>query len=247
MPYTKKFYVTRHAETLYTAQRVCSILTEKMPVISSVVDVGCGVGTWLSVLREIGVQDIQGIDGKWVDKKMLVIPEENFLEMDLMNLCKITKRFDLAICLEVAEHLPAGHADMFIRWLTELSDFVLFSAAIPFQSGGNHMNEAWQSYWVKLFVRNDYQVYDFIRPSIWNDVRIPFWYRQNILFFARTRLCEKLNLRKDDQLPIDIVHPELFLSKCRQLESSTFLRRLIHTAGKALKFRFKKKHRGQPK
>jgi len=224
MSYKKKFYATRHAETLYAAERVCSILKEKIPAITSVVDVGCGVGTWLSVFQKIGVQDIQGIDGKWVDKKMLVIPEENFLEIDLMNPCKMAKRFNLAICLEVAEHLPVSFADTFIHWLTELSDFVLFSAAIPSQGGEKHLNEAWQSYWVELFARNGYCVYDFIRPAIWNDAKIPFWYCQNILFFARTNSCKGLKFETYEKTFIDIVHPKLFLSKCNHI---AFVQRLV--------------------
>ena len=140
MSYAKEFYATRNEETVYAARRVCSILIEKIPSICSAVDIGCGVGTWLSVLQEMGVKDIQGIDGSWVDQNMLVIPKDNFLEDDLTKAKKITRRFDLAVCLEVAEHLPRECANDFIRWLTELSDIVLFSAAIPFPGGVNHIN-----------------------------------------------------------------------------------------------------------
>jgi len=229
MSYAKEFYATRNEETVYAARRVCSILIEKIPSICSAVD-------WLSVLQEMGVKDIQGIDGSWVDQNMLVIPKDNFLEDDLTKAKKITRRFDLAVCLEVAEHLPRECANDFIRWLTELSDIVLFSAAIPFQGGVNHMNEAWHSYWIELFGANDYHLYDFIRARIWNDSQIPFWYRQNIILFVKTNSCHKLNYEGVGHLPIDIVHPELFLSKCKQQPvSSSFLRRLVNVINRTFK------------
>lgn len=56
------------------------------------------------------------------------------------------RRFDLAMTIEVAEHLTPVRADSFVEDLTRLSDVVLFSAAIPAQGGINHVNEQWQSY-----------------------------------------------------------------------------------------------------
>jgi hypothetical protein len=40
----------------------------------SMLDIGCGLGTWLSVAREMGVQDVNGIDGAWLDKTRLRVP-----------------------------------------------------------------------------------------------------------------------------------------------------------------------------
>jgi hypothetical protein len=41
----------------------------------SVLDVGCGIGTWLSVASELGVADMDGVDGPWLDRKLARIPE----------------------------------------------------------------------------------------------------------------------------------------------------------------------------
>jgi hypothetical protein len=51
------------------------------------------------------------------------------------------KRFDLAISLEVAEHLPEGSAGALVSTLIEAAPVVVFSAAIKGQSGTNHINE----------------------------------------------------------------------------------------------------------
>ncbi len=221
--YLNDFYVGRHERTVYSANTILTLLLQKIPAINSAIDLGCGVGTWLSVLYEKGVNEIKGLDGGWVDRNLLAIPANCFEHVDLSQTIKPQKKYDLAISLEVAEHLPPGKAKEFVVSLTELSDFVLFSAAIPFQGGKNHFNEQWQSYWVGLFREADYIVYDFIRPKIWNDNQIPVWYRQNILFFVKRNKASISNLEADglnaDGMPLNIVHPELFLDKMRKHKS----------------------------
>jgi hypothetical protein len=188
---------------------------ERIPAFDSAIDLGCGVGTWLSVLQEKGVKEIRGIDGSWIDQNLLVIPRTCFEQADLGKPIKISKKYDLAISLEVAEHLPSNRAEGFIFLLTELSDFVLFSAAIPSQEGTNHINKQWQHYWVNLFDGLDYVAHDFIRPRIWNDSQIPFYYRQNILFFSRRQKSADVQLDSiapdASLLPLDVVHPDLYI------------------------------------
>lgn len=210
-PYSRSTYLDRHQRTLYSANAVLSTILERLPTIRSAVDVGCGVGTWLSVLRAQGISDVMGIDGSWVDSNLLEIPQDCFqqLELDKEDI-RISKRYDLAISLEVGEHLPPERAEHFVRSLTQLSDCVLFSAAIPFQQGTGHVNEQWPSYWIRLFSEQGYNAYDFIRPAIWNDEKIPFWYRQNILVFAVPSVFPNIS-PNTRSIPLDVVHPELYL------------------------------------
>lgn len=216
-PYNQAFYAKRYERTVYSANTVLSILLQRIPIVRSAVDVGCGVGTWLSVLEERGATDIQGLDGSWVDQDLLAIPRTSFKQIDLSSAAiALPRKYDLAISLEVAEHLPPSRAKDFVEALTAMSDYVLFSAATPFQGGVNHINEQWQSYWVELFDDMNYRVHDFIRPRIWNDSQIPFWYRQNALVFANR---DASGIRPDSSgldtgsMPLDVVHPDLFLSK----------------------------------
>jgi hypothetical protein len=194
--YGHNFYASRDASTRQAADVVLGIICKKLTVRSAV-DVGCGVGTWLSALNG----DVQGIDGPWVDTTLLKIARSNFLTTDLRNPIRLPKRYDLCISLEVAEHIPAACAQTFVESLTGLSDNVLFSAAIPHQGGTGHVNEQWPSYWSALFHAKGYGCQDFIRPLIWNDRRIPLWYRQNILFF------QKHGPHAD---PLSLAHPELY-------------------------------------
>src|SRR4030095_12347821 len=135
--YKDKFYGNRDAQTAHAARTILGLTLELLPPVQSAVDVGCGVGTWLSVLRERGVAAIRGVDGPWVRAGLLTIPPESFVAVDLTKRIPQSGRYDLAISVEVAEHLPPACAETFVDSLVDLSDFVLFSAAIPHQ-GGKH-------------------------------------------------------------------------------------------------------------
>jgi 2-polyprenyl-3-methyl-5-hydroxy-6-metoxy-1,4-benzoquinol methylase len=99
----------------------------------SVVDIGCGIGTWLKVCREHGVEEILGVDGGHVDREQFLIPAECTLSADLSKPLHLEKTYDLVISLEVGEHLPAESAQTLVDTVTRLGPVVMFSAAIPFQ------------------------------------------------------------------------------------------------------------------
>jgi cyclopropane fatty-acyl-phospholipid synthase-like methyltransferase len=221
--YGRDFYRDRHQKTAYSANTVLSKVLNALPEVHSVVDVGCGVGTWLSVLKNNGVREIQGIDGPWVEKDLLKIPEQAFRQADLRKAIKSDRKYDLAISLEVAEHLPPEAAKTFVESLVNLSDFVLFSAAIPFQGGTNHINEQWPDYWAALFNENGYAVLDFIRREIWTDSSIPIWYRQNTLLFIKRERMKDLRIPNVDTVrqfsSLSVVHPDMYLAKVRPMTS----------------------------
>lgn len=153
----------------------------------------------------------------WVDEKLLKIPADRFRRADLSCPLNLERRFDLAICLEVAEHLPPERADGFVAELAGAADFVLFSAAIPFQGGYGHVNEQWPSYWAERFAARGFAVRDWVRPRLWTDVSIPNWYRENLLLFVAERRLAELapapDGAADGPMPLDLVHPEAYLSK----------------------------------
>lgn len=216
-PYQAYFYFNRYQQTVQAAGRILDLILPRLPPVRSAVDVDCGVGAWLSVLQERGVADVVGVDGAWVDEQLLKIPADRFRRADLSAPLKLERRFDLAICLEVAEHLPPERADGFIAELAGAADFVLFSAAIPFQGGYGHVNEQWQSYWADRFARRGFVVRDWVRPRLWTDAAIPVWYRENLLLFVAERRVPELvsapDGAADGPMPLDLVHPEAYLSK----------------------------------
>lgn len=181
----------------------------------SVVDVGCGTGSWLATFRELGVERILGVDGDWVPREQLEIPAADFVAADLGAGIPVQEEFDLALSLEVAEHLPATSAAGFTESLTRLAPVVLFSAAVPGQPGHGHVNAQWPEYWIAQFDRHDYVAVDALRPRIWADESVKYFYRQNaLLFVKRDRLADLPELASEaaeSKGPVRaIVHPKLY-------------------------------------
>ena len=170
-----------------SASSAAQILPEVVRLIApkSAVDLGSGIGEWLGELRKLGVTDVIGVDGDWVDRAALKIPTDQFKPFDLGNKLAMDRAFDLAISVETAEHLPPERGEGFVADLVALAPVVLFSAAIPGQGGTGHINEQWQDYWARLFAKHDYVALDFLRLKFWNDSRIEWWYRQNIILYVR--------------------------------------------------------------
>jgi SAM-dependent methyltransferase len=163
--------------------------------VNSVVDVGCGDGSWLEEFRRNGIDDVRGIDGAYVPAQALKIPRYLFTACDLKHHhLALGRQFDLAVSLETAEHLPPSRARSFVADLVSLSPQVLFSGAIPFQRGNHHVNCQWPDYWQSIFSEYSYVAFDVIRPAIWDDERVAFWYRQNTILYVR-RDCAERNVK----------------------------------------------------
>ena len=154
-------------------------------------------------------------------EKDFAVVDKNFIKtQDLENRIQIESKFDLAISLEVAEHLSEMRADSFIDDLCALSDLILFSAAVPNQGGKNHVNEQWQSYWAQRFKQRGYHVYDLVRWKIWSRSDIATWYRQNIIVYCRAGSAADKAIRSvvppcADVSQLDVIHPTLFTHRAR--------------------------------
>lgn len=216
--YDDGFYLEQEDGSYRSASIVVPILIDALKPLS-VIDVGCGVGTWLRAFTENGVDDFLGIDGDYVPRDKLRIPASRFQPRDLTEVVSVGRRFDLALSLEVAEHLPAEGADKFVSFLVEAADIVVFSAAVPNQGGTTHLNEQWQSYWAAKFANVGFSAYDFVRPVIWNNEDVAFWYRQNIIVYAHQRASDALRLLERIGSPglLDLVHPKLFQQRIDEI------------------------------
>lgn len=206
-----------------SAKEIWSIVQQYIKP-SSVVDIGCGLGTWLSVIRNNGINDILGIDGDYIDRNLLLIPSNKFMPTDLREKINLSRKFDLCMSLEVAEHLDKEYADLFVKNLVDLSDVILFSAAIPEQTGTCHYNEQWPEYWINIFSKYNYLPVDCLRQRIWNNPNVTWWYKQNIfIFINKDKMDLYPDLAKEHFANTDmfsLVHPELFKLKNAYLKAS---------------------------
>jgi SAM-dependent methyltransferase len=211
--YSAEFFANQQQGSLDSAKVILPLLIEVFRP-RSVLDVGCGQGTWSKTAIDCGIADLLGTDGEWA-RPVLRIPDSHFRSFDLAAPFDLDRRFDLALSMEVGEHIGPPHADIFVGNLIRHSDAVVFSAAAPFQGGIHHVNEQWPPYWVEKFARENYRCFDFLRWRIWNDDRIETWYRQNILIFANrnnSELIARLDGHSREPMPAGcaVIHPEIW-------------------------------------
>lgn len=219
--YSDLFYEEHRQESFDSADVVVPWVLELIAP-NSVVDVGCGVGTWLSVFRKYGISDLVGLDGAWVNSESLEIPPKDFHPLDICKPTGLGRQFDLVMSLEVAEHLAPDAAESFIAYLTSLGDVVLFSAAIPEQGGTGHSNEQWPDYWTALFQKNGYRCVDCFRGSFWTSDRVAPWYIQNSFFFIKEDCLQSYQtlLELESRVSLghrSVVHPALYMAKANAI------------------------------
>ena len=248
--YTLEFY-SGQQEGSYTSAQVILPLVNELFAPKSVIDVGCGVGYWLKVWNEqLGVQDYQGVEGPYVSADMLKIPAGNVLFQDLKSPIDINRKFDLAMSMEVAEHLPNSHAKSFVQTLISFSDVILFSAAIEGQEGTYHINEQFPEYWSKIFAQFDFVPVDYLRPKIWNNPKVEWWYQQNALIYIKKNRLNDFPLLADayehtDPNYLVRIHPWIFRHKLQHISKTTswegFARWKLYPLKKYFQSLFKKK------
>lgn len=215
--YSKEDYSWWIDQAVNSAKQIAPFILEHFH-IKSVLDFGCAQGGWLSVFQGHGVEKIQGLDGKWVDTDDLLIPAESFSCQDLASYRHDPKeKFDLCICLEVAEHLDNKCADILVSNLTSASELILFSAAVPGQGGQHHINERPPLYWKQKFNKKGFHQFDFLRAQFWKNEEIAWWYRQNIMIYSKISLHEKLPALYKDFGGTHLIHPTAFSEKCMEL------------------------------
>lgn len=213
--YNESFYESQMSASLRSAKIYSEYLYELVK-LDSVVDFGCGRGTWLHAFSLLGVKNLTGYDGFWNSQEKMIDGVIKFIGSDLNKFIDCNNRYDLAISLEVAEHLKAESADNFIDSLVNVSDTILFGAAYPGQGGTDHINEQLQSYWAEKFLLRGYMPFDVFRPKFWGRDDIEYWYRQNtFLYIKKDSLVYSIFLSKGFS-PItsidfmNCVHPEAY-------------------------------------
>lgn len=195
----------------------------------SVIDIGCGLAQWLRVFKEHGVNEVLGVDGRHVPLDKLNIDLSEFIACDLRELSAtdMGKRFDLLLCLEVAEHLEPEYAHQFVQALVSLSDRIIFSAAVPNQTGENHFNEQYPDYWADMFSQWGYSFLDPFREKFWQNENVNWWYRQNMFLVVRNELAEDYNFPYNENV---YIHPKL-------LELQAPLTKRLESSGSSITFK----------
>lgn len=182
--YGDDFFAYQQIGSLSSARAVAPIVKRDLRP-TSILDVGCGAGAWVLAYGESGVADVAGVDASYVRPDRLMFDPSRFQAVNVAGVFRMGRSFDMAQCLEVAEHLDPAASKTLVDNLVAHAPVVLFSAAPPGQGGENHINERPYEYWRDMFQAHGYALFDFLRPQIRLRRGVENWYRYNMLMFAR--------------------------------------------------------------
>jgi SAM-dependent methyltransferase len=208
------------------AERILPIVLSLVDV-ESMLDVGCGPGSWLAVAQRLGVPRVTGVEGEWarawVDDGGTPSHTYDLVFANLEDELILPNSYDLAICIEVVEHLSPARGESFVADLCRCAPHVLLGAAIPGQQGPNHLNTRWVSYWGSCFAAHGFRPLDVVRGQVWNDSALLLPVRQNPVLFVRDDWFERTRSRART-LPspsiaaLDLVHPDLYAEYVQALQ-----------------------------
>lgn len=185
--YTKEYYEgIHHSNQSYYALFAEVLYNEFKPEV--LVDCGCGHGGISKEFLAQGCKDAFLFDGS-PDAVEIARSAgmKNVAQLDFANAESIPAKGDLAICLEVAEHIPTAYAGNLSRLLSNVAPILAFTAAPPGQGGHLHVNNQAQSYWIDLFSKHG-MAYD---PQAVTSIRSAFAgrmlsdYDENLMIFRK--------------------------------------------------------------
>jgi SAM-dependent methyltransferase len=185
--YDSEFFQEVEALSVSSATAAVPVILELLPS-KRVLDVGSGEGAWAEQFAAHGCE-VLAVDGEFVDRTRLRVPEESFVPHDLRDPLPnavLEWGADLTVCLEVAEHLPASRGPSLIAELCRSSDRLLFSAATPGQGGHGHVNERPTEYWVGLLGDQGFSVNRCLQALLSDLPDVASWYSKNALIAVRT-------------------------------------------------------------
>jgi len=240
--YDERFYQNQLNISLVSARIYLRFLW-KFVQPASALDVGCGRGAWLKACQELGSKTLFGFDGIWNSQSSMIEPKINFRSIDLNKPFSLPEKVDIAITLEVAEHLEPSTAPQFIKCMTNSSDLILFSAAYTKQEGTNHLNEQPHTYWAMLFAERDFVPFDMFRPQFWGNEMIDFWYRQNTFLYVKkdSDPYRQIKAHGFEEMAnisfMNCIHPKLYEAKTQMVSFSNHIADLMPSLWRALRRR----------
>lgn len=153
--YTNKFFYNNCLATASMALYMTPYLI-KLFDVNRVLDIGCATGLWLKAFRMCGVEGI-GIEGSTIPDRLKMVPANYIVQKDLRLDIDTYKGYDFVMSVEVAEHIEAEYADIYVNNLTKHeANTIFFTGAPPGQGGDAHVNCQPKSYWVEKMAKNGY-------------------------------------------------------------------------------------------
>jgi SAM-dependent methyltransferase len=183
VPYLSNYFDSDIFDTDYRTLALAIFDTYHPQIVA---EFGCGPGHLTRELAKLGVK-VTAVDGfSQPDFSGLSIEFHRVNLNDPTSIANVftEQHFDLAICLEVAEHLQPEASPTLVNWLTQVAPIVVFSASVPGQGGHGHINLSPRDYWHNLFTNKNFVITDRIREKLRLHASVAPWYRYNVLDYV---------------------------------------------------------------
>lgn len=188
---TYNWGVTRsfHQGALVHAPKAVKAIIEMFPDVKSIADVGCGTGVYTRNFSDKGLRAVACEYSPRGRRKA----QEQGVTCHPFDVSKDDSGmpggpYDLAMSLEVAEHVPGFLADNFVNYMTGSSDLVVFTAARPGQGGLGHINEQPQGYWIERYAARGFALDAAVSAKLaerFAQLGCPDFMCQNMMVFRR--------------------------------------------------------------
>ncbi|MCA9807301.1 MAG: class I SAM-dependent methyltransferase, partial [Cyanobacteria bacterium HKST-UBA06] len=109
------FYSSTRLSKLKSIEATANLMVEVFQP-RSLVDIGCGEGLFLNVFHQHGINVI-GCD---ISEAALKVSSKDFIifQADATKPIRFNQTFDLAMCVEIAEHIPNRCSRQLVKTLT---------------------------------------------------------------------------------------------------------------------------------
>lgn len=123
--------------------------------LESLVEFGSGGGWFLKAFQDEFIE-AYGLEGTLAGCGACIecgISGDTIRRVDFRHPVVVNKKYDIALCTEVAEHVEPTFAGTLVRSLTQASDLIWFSSEPPNTNRPHlhHCNEQPLQYWINLF------------------------------------------------------------------------------------------------
>ncbi len=190
--YDNEFFKENKLEGLKMAGWFIPAL-QKVVGFHSLADIGCGTGHYLKYCLENGITDVFGLEGSPHAFESLAVDKKFVVMHDLRKPYAFNRKWNVAISIEVAEHVDRLYTNNYIKILTDASDTVVLTAAQPGQGGTAHVNEQKPEWWKKQFARVNFTLDEARTKALKSEIHqaeisgkfVTIWFEPNVLVFKR--------------------------------------------------------------
>lgn len=185
--YNEDYYAKRQEDPWRSDAHTVSRAIKDQFNPNSVIDFGCAIGAHLEIFHDHDIR-IKGVEGNPDAFQHAIVPTEYLVQHDLREPYKSDRSYDIALCFEVAEHLPEDYANILVDTLSNASNTVIMTAAPPGQGGTHHVNEQPREYWYQKFESRGFEYDSESVQTLRNRIEVneAHWIEENLMIFRST-------------------------------------------------------------